>query len=145
MTLQRNIICTGIVLGSLLTTAQSSPINILDSKAYKERSKDLDKNTFLGKPISEFLYFKLSEKDRSLLMRVLIQALESSPSFLIHKWHNIDTGNKGTINVLPVFTQGDHKCRDFEVKIFINDKEFIINNSACRMNEEWKIALSIDN
>lgn len=116
-----------------------SPVDILDSSAYAESTKESDKNKFLGQNIPDFLYLKLSDKDKNLVMRTLNKALEVSPSFLTHKWQNIDNGHKGTIVVMPVFEQQNAKCRHFKAIIYISDEEFQFKGSACRLNDQWCI------
>lgn len=121
------------------TVLASPPVNILDSSIYKQHTKKPDQRLLLGQHVSDYLYLKLSEKDKDILTRVVMKALEFSPSFLTHKWQNIDTGHKGQVSIMPVFDQDGHKCRKFKATIYISDEEFNIENSACRINNNWCI------
>lgn len=118
---------------------EMGPQNILDSFAY-QTPKDLDNvHAFLGKLIPKHLYLSLSEKDKYLTMRLLLEALENSPSYLDTKWNNLDNQHRGSILVYPVEDLQSQKCRKFLVRFYINDEHTDIYGRACRINDKWEI------
>jgi surface antigen len=133
------IVCLGIIdLGAVLF-GETSPQNILESAAYQS-PKDLDTtHKFLGKFLPKSLFLILSEKDKYLTMKLLEQALETSPSYLDTKWSNLDNQHRGSILVYPVEDLDGNKCRKFLVRFYINDEGTDVYGRACRINNEWKI------
>lgn len=118
---------------------EMGPQNILESPAY-QTPKDLDNvHAFLGKLIPKHLYLSLSEKDKYLTMRLLLQALEESPSYLDTKWNNLDNQHHGSITVYPVEDIDGVKYRKFLVRFYINDEHTDVRGSACRIDEKWQI------
>lgn len=125
-------------LGTVLS-GETGPQTILDSAAYHS-PKDLDStHTFLGKFLPKRLFLMLSEKDKYLTMRLLQQALETSPSYLDTKWNNLDNQHRGSILVYPVENLEGNKCRKFLVRFYINDEGTDVYGRACRINNEWQI------
>lgn len=118
---------------------EMGPQNILDSSAYQS-PKDLDNvHAFLGKMLPKHLYLSLSEKDKYLTMRLLLEALENSPSYLDTKWNNLDNQHHGSILVYPVEDLEGQKCRKFLVRFYINDEHTDIYGRAFRINDKWEI------
>lgn len=115
------------------------PQTILDSAVYQS-PKDLDNaHNFLGSLLPKRLFLKLSEKDKYLTMRLLNEALETSPSYLDTKWNNLDNQHRGSILVYPVEEVEGNKCRKFLVRFYINDESTDIYGRACRLDDTWKI------
>lgn len=138
MSIKNKIIVSVFLVGAAFLNKVASQ-NILDSPAYQP-SKDLDNiHSFLGKVIPKHLFIQLSEKDKDLTLRLLNQALETSPSFLDHKWTNIDNQHRGSILVYPVEIVEERKCRKFLVRIYINDDMSSIQGMSCRENNQWNI------
>ena len=133
------IVCLSIIhLGAVLF-GKAGPQNILESAAYQS-PKDLDTtHKFLGKFLPKSLFLILSEKDKYLTMRLLEQALETSPSYLDTKWSNLDNQHRGSILVYPVEDLEGNKCRKFLVRFYINDEGTDVYGRACRINNEWQI------
>jgi surface antigen len=118
---------------------EMGPQNILDSSAY-ESPKDLDNvHSFLGKMLPKHLYLSLSEKDKYLTMRLLLDALENSPSFLDTKWNNLNNQHHGIISVYPVEEIEGLNYRRFVVRFYINDEHTDVYGKACRIDGKWKI------
>jgi surface antigen len=138
MNLITKIFLSGYCMGAVLH-GEMGPQNILDSFAY-QTPKDLDNvHAFLGKLIPKHLYLSLSEKDKYLTMRLLLEALENSPSYLDTKWNNLDNQHRGSILVYPVEDLQSQKCRKFLVRFYINDEHTDIYGRACRINDKWEI------
>jgi len=114
-----------------------SPIDILDSAIYY-KAKNLDNlHIFLGCAIPKHLYIMLSEKDKDLTLKTLVEALETSPSFVEHKWNNLSNQHRGIVTVMPAETINDYKCRNFNVRFLINDESYDIQGRSCRVNKVW--------
>lgn len=125
-------------LGAVLH-GKMGPQTILDSAAY-QAPKDLDStHRFLGSILPKKLFLMLSEKDKYLTMRLLEDALETSPSYLDTKWNNLDNQHRGSILVYPVEEIEGNKCRKFLVRFYINDQNTDIYGQACRIDEKWKV------
>lgn len=125
-------------LGAVLY-GKAGPQNILDSDAYQS-PKDLDStHKFLGKFLPKRLFLMLSEKDKYLTMRLLEQALETTPSYLDTKWSNLDNQHRGSILVYPVENLEGNQCRKFLVHFYINDEGTDVYGRACRINNKWQI------
>lgn len=138
MNLLTKIFLSGYCMGAVLH-GKMGPQNILDSFAY-QTPKDLDNvHAFWGNLIPKHLYLSLSEKDKYLTMRLLLEALENSPSYLDTKWNNLDNQHRGSILVYPVEDLEGQKCRKFLVRFYINDEHTDIYGRACRINDKWEI------
>jgi surface antigen len=135
------LVCLSLIGGGVSVDGTAAPINILDSAAYKQQ-KTLDNvHTFLGLTIPKHLYIQLTDKDKHLTQRVLENALEISPSFVEHKWNNIDNQHRGSIVVMPVKDSNGHKCRAFNVRFFMGDEHYELEGKSCRINGKWDISL----
>ena len=130
--------CCFYCLGAALH-GKVGPQNILDAALYQSQ-KDLDNApNFLGSLISKRLFLLLSEKDKYLTLRLLDNALETSPSYLDTKWNNLDNQHRGSILVYPVEEIDGNKCRKFLVRFHINDESSDIYGRSCRINQTWKV------
>ena len=138
MNLITKIFLSGYCMGAILH-GKVGPQNIIDSFAY-QAPKDLDNvHAFWGNLIPKHLYLSLSEKDKYLTFRLLLEALENSPSYLDTKWNNLDNQHRGSILVYPVENLEGQKCRKFLVRFYINDEHTDVYGRACRINETWEI------
>jgi surface antigen len=135
----KTILCVGLCHFAAVLCGKAEPQNILESATYQS-PKDLDStHKFLGKFLPKRLFLILSEKDKYLTQRLLLQALETSPSYLDTKWNNLDNQHRGSILVYPAEDVEGTKCRKFLVRFYINDEGTDVYGRACRINKEWQI------
>ena len=69
----------------------------------------------------------------------MIEALETSPSFVDHKWNNMDNQHRGIVTVMPIETVNEQKCRKFNVQFIISDNHYEFQGQSCRINNRWDI------
>lgn len=122
------------VTGQLTGTAPG-PVNILDSKTYLNQNNS--DSIFLGKFIPKHIFLLLTEKDKFLIIKVLMDALETSPSYTEHKWNNLDNSHTGSVTVEAVEEINSIKCRRFNAKFLMDDQAYQLQGQACRASNKW--------
>ena len=121
----------GVILGSNIGSGKGRIISTVIGGKF---------GYLIGKEIGR----KLDEKDKILLSKATLEALEDDDSNPNRNWKNIESGNYGEISSEKIYLNNEGKsCRKFNQKVTISKKTQVNHGTACKQSDgTWVIKKS---
>jgi surface antigen len=113
----------------------------LIASAFKANTAGIVGGALLGGLIGGAVGNRMDAADRQEAYLATQYSLEKNPSRTEAKWHNPDSGNKGSVTPLNSYQEPNGRyCREYSQQVTINGQSEQAHGTACRQPDgSWQI------